>query len=326
MYKLNDIKDIHIEITSKCQARCPMCPRRINGGILNPLFTLGEIDIDTFKKWFSIEFVQQLDKILLCGNLGDPIIAHDCLEIVEYLRTTNSSMELIMHTNGSARTVEWWQHLAQYNIKVIFGIDGLSDTHALYRVGTDYDKIIENARAFINMGGYAEWHMLAFEHNEHQIAECKSISEQLGFKRFQLKHTSRFTGDKLHVLDDNGRTTHILRPTATSLSMVSQVQESVINASSISCKAKQYKQFYVAADGTLSPCCWLDFSWILPKQDSRIDYMDTVGIFPNLNKNTLEDIFSSDYFAQIEQTWNTKPLLECSRQCGNFDKCGEQFV
>ena len=231
-----------------------------------------------------------------------------------------------MHTNGSARTIEWWQRLAQYNVKVIFGIDGLADTHALYRVGTDYDKIIENATAFINMGGNAEWHMLAFEHNEHQIEKCKSISEQIGFKRFQLKHTSRFTSDRWHVLDDSGRTTHILRPTATSLGMVSQVQESVINPSSISCKAKQYKQFYVAADGTISPCCWLDFSWILPKQDSRIDYMDTVGIFPNLNKNTLEDIFSSDYFDQIEQTWNTKPLVECSRQCGNFDKCGEQFV
>ena len=36
MYNLKDIKDVHFEITSKCQAKCPMCPRRIAGGPLNP--------------------------------------------------------------------------------------------------------------------------------------------------------------------------------------------------------------------------------------------------------------------------------------------------
>jgi len=43
MYKLTDIKDVHLEITSKCQAKCPMCPRRIQGGPLNPFIHLDEI-------------------------------------------------------------------------------------------------------------------------------------------------------------------------------------------------------------------------------------------------------------------------------------------
>jgi DNA-3-methyladenine glycosylase I len=33
----------------------------------------------------------------------------------------------------------------------VFGIDGLADTHSIYRVGTDYHKIIENAKAFIKI-------------------------------------------------------------------------------------------------------------------------------------------------------------------------------
>jgi MoaA/NifB/PqqE/SkfB family radical SAM enzyme len=327
MYKLEDIKEIHLELTSKCQARCPMCPRRINGGMLNPLFDITEINLDTFKKWFSPDFIRQLDRLFMCGNLGDPIIAQDCVKVFEYLREINPTIDLSMHTNGSARTKEFWQALAHAGVRITFGIDGLEDTHALYRIGTDFDKIIDNAYDFIQAGGHAEWHMLVFKHNEHQIDVCKQLSTEMGFKEFSVKHTSRFTDDKFHVLDDAGRTTHLLEPTERSIQMIPKVKAAMADTTpkSIHCKAKQSKQLYIAADGTISPCCWLDFSWILPKQDSRIDYMDMVGLFPNLNKQSMQEIFDGGYFQQIEDTWAVKPLMECSRQCGKFDKLMEQF-
>lgn len=325
MYKLTDIKDIHLELTSKCQARCPMCPRRINGGILNPLITLNEITLDQFKQWFSVDFIKQLDSLFMCGNLGDPIIAQDCLEIFQHLRNTNPNIRLSMHTNGSARTLDFWRGLALVNVQITFGIDGLEDTHHLYRIGTDFNKILSNASEFIKHGGYAKWHMLVFKHNEHQISQCKELAESLGFKEFHTKHTSRFTEDSWHVLDDAGRTMHVLKPTTQSAIMINKVKEAIVTIGKIDCKAKKYKQLYIAADGTVSPCCWLDFSWILPKQNTRIDYMDNIGVFPNLNLNSLKEIFSSGYFKQIEDTWASKPLTECSKQCGNFDKLGAQF-
>ena len=321
MYKLKDIRDVHLELTSKCQARCPMCPRRINGGILNPLITLNEITLDQFKEWFPKNLIQQLDSLFMCGNLGDPIIAQDCLEIFQYLRDTNPNIRLSMHTNGSARTKEFWRGLAYTNVRITFGIDGLEDTHSLYRIGTDYDKIIDNAYDFIQAGGEAEWHMLVFKHNEHQIEECRETSSEIGFKKFTTKHTSRFIDNKFHVLDDDGRTTHILLPTDRSTTMIPLVQSNLLSTE-ISCKAKKHKQIYVSADGTVSPCCWLDLKWQLPKQDNRINYMDTIGVFPNLNKNSLLDIFKSGYFDKIENT----PLIECAKQCGNFDKLKGQFV
>lgn len=326
MYKLTDIRDIHLELTSKCQARCPMCPRRINGGPMNPLFDPTEIDIATFKKWFSIDFIKQLDSLFMCGNLGDPIIAQDCIEIYSYLRESNSNIRLSMHTNGSARSTRFWQQLAELNVRVTFGIDGLADTHSLYRISTDYNKIIENANTFIQHGGVAEWHMLVFEHNQHQVEECRAVANQMGFGNFQIKHTSRFSEDKWHVLDDEGKTTHIIRPTDISKRMISRIQESQTIPSEINCKSKKHKQVYIAADGTISPCCWLDLKWNLPKQKTRIDYMDMIGEFHNLNNNTMSDIFEGGYFEKIEATWDHQPLQECSRQCGKFDRLGEQFV
>jgi hypothetical protein len=324
MYKLEDIKDVHLELTSKCQARCPMCPRRINGGPLNPLFDLNEITLAQFKEWFPVEFIQQLDSLFMCGNLGDPIIAQDCLLIFQYLRENNNKIKLSMHTNGSARNSMFWISLAHIGVRVVFGIDGASDTHELYRIGTDYHQVIRNALHFIQSGGHAEWHMLVFQHNEHEVEACRALASNLGFENFQTKHTTRFKNGKFNVLDESGRTVNILYPTDKSKTMMPLVEQSTTSVN-IQCKAQKYKQIYISADGTITPCCWLDFSWQLPNQDNRIDYMDAIGSFPSLTTNTLPEIFASNYFEQIENTWAIKPLTECSKQCGTFDKLGSQF-
>jgi hypothetical protein len=301
-----------------------MCPRRINGGILNPLITLNEITLEQFKEWFPVTFIQQLDSLFMCGNLGDPIIAQDCVKIFEYLRKTNPNIRLSMNTNGSARSWHFWKKLAELDVTIRFGIDGLIDTHSLYRVDTDWVKILDNAKFFIKEGGNAVWDMLVFKHNEHQVDICRELSEELGFKKFQTKHTSRFVDGRFNVLDETGKTTHILYPTKRSSEMIPLVQEN-LQSVQIQCKAVKYKQIYIAANGTVSPCCWLDLKWQLPRQDNRINYMDTIGVYPNLNSNSLSNIFSSGYFDKIESTWTNNPLVECSKQCGKFDKLGAQF-
>ena len=326
MYNIENIKSIHLEVTSKCQAKCPMCPRRMHGGILMPWIDLTEITIDQFKKWFPINFIKQLNKLNMCGNLGDPIIAKDTVLIYKYLRENNATMDLQMHTNGSARDNQFWKNLAALNVKVIFGIDGLEDTHSKYRIGTDFNKIIENAKTFINAGGEARWDMLVFQHNQHQTDECEKLANDLGFVFFQKKNSSRFKDGKYNVLNESGKTIDILYPTKKSKSFVDKIKQSEYDIQPvINCKAKQDNEIYVAANGNVSPCCWLDAEWFPPISDTRIDYMDKIEIYPNLNKNTLDEIFNSTYFTDVENTWSCDPLKECARQCGKFDKLRAQF-
>jgi hypothetical protein len=59
---------------------------------------------------------------------------------------------------------------------------------------------------------------------------------------------------------------------------------------------------------------------------SRIDYLDKIGVWPNLKKSTLQGIFDSGYFDQIEQAWSTCGLKACSKQCGSFDRMNAQWV
>jgi len=326
MYNYEDITSIHLEVTSKCQARCPMCPRRIHGGPLLDSIDLEEIELGTFVNWFPRDFVRQLHFLNMCGNLGDPIVAKDTLEIFKYLRETNQGMTLQMHTNGSGRSKEWWQELARQNVKVVFGIDGLKDTHALYRVNTDWDKIINNATHFINAGGDARWDMLVFEHNEHQVETCEQMSKELGFKGFSIKHTTRFKDGRFDVLDDDYNITHTLFPSKKSLEMIKPAKEAQKEKlPTINCKAKKDSQMYISANGNVSPCCWLDLEWLPQHSYSRLDYMVKIKEYPNLHRNTMQEVFSSNFFNKIEKTWTTCGMLECSKQCGSFDKLNKQF-
>lgn len=195
IYKYTEIKTVHLEITDSCNAACPMCARNINGGEDNPQLPNTELYLEDIKKIFNIEFIQQLDRIYMCGNYGDPITAQDTLEIFDYFRTINPKINLCMHTNGSAKKTDWWRNLAKVignNGYVVFSIDGLQDTNHLYRQNTVWSKIMDNAQAFINAGGNARWDYIVFGHNEHQVEEAKLLSEKMGFKKFQFKKSARF--------------------------------------------------------------------------------------------------------------------------------------
>lgn len=320
MYDLKDIRSVHLEITSNCQASCPMCARNIQGGIVNPFINVTEITFEMFKEWFPVDFLKQLDKLYMCGNLGDPIIAKDTLEIFSYLKWANSNINLSMNTNGSARNNNFWKELAKLKVSIRFGIDGLNGTHELYRIGTDFNKIIENASTFIDNGGYAIWDMLIFDHNKHQVDQCKKLSEKLGFKKFVSKNTSRFKDDHLNVIDKQGKTIHILYPSERSKQIVITDESKTIN-----CKVAKEKSLYVSATGNVTPCCWLDSEWFNPNHHNRIDYMDKIGYYPNLNNHSLTDIFNNGYFDKISELWKCSPLKECSRQCGEVDRFNEQF-
>ena len=195
MYKANEITTVHLEVTEKCNASCPQCARNINGGEVNPQLHDAELSLDDVKTILKPEFIKQLKRLYMCGNYGDPISARDTLEIFEYIRSHNAKMQLSFHTNASAKTPEWWSKLPKAMGKshyVVFSVDGVEDTNHLYRQGTIWKKIMENAQAFIAAGGRARWDYIVFGHNEHQVDLARALAESMGFEKFNVKKSNRF--------------------------------------------------------------------------------------------------------------------------------------
>lgn len=195
MYNYKEIKTVHLEITDKCNAFCPMCARNINGGADNPQLPKTELYLEDIKSIFKPSFIKQLDRLYMCGNFGDPVSARDTLEAFSYFRENNPKINLSMHTNGSVKKPDWWRQLAKVlgtRGYVVFGVDGLEDTNHLYRQGTVFSKIMANAKAFIEAGGRARWDYIVFAHNEHQVEQAEALSKSLGFEKFQYKKSNRF--------------------------------------------------------------------------------------------------------------------------------------
>jgi MoaA/NifB/PqqE/SkfB family radical SAM enzyme len=200
-----------------------MCARNINGGEDNPHLKDHELTLEDCKRIFKPEFIAQLDRMYMCGNFGDPVNAKDTLEVFDYFRKHNPNMNLTMYTNGSAKKTEWWTELAKVmgkNAYVVFSIDGLEDTNHLYRQNTVWDKIIENAQAFIDAGGRARWDFIVFAHNEHQVEDAELLSKRMGFEKFQYKKSARFfsnasgtTKDAHQAANRKGLTTLLQAPT-----------------------------------------------------------------------------------------------------------------
>ena len=353
MFKFSELRQIHLEITNNCQASCPMCSRNHHGGIDNPLIKINSWTLDHFKHTINQEVLEQVNALYFCGNFGDPLLNNDLLEMIKYTANYNPSIEIRVHTNGSLRNTHWWEQLAQVmptNHVVVFAIDGLADTHSLYRVGTDYNQILRNASAFINAGGTAEWAFIRFKHNAHQVELAKTTASDIGFQRFVMKDSSRFVLDnKFPVLDKTGKTTHYLEPANESKIIfidrkVLDNYKQIVAASTINCYAQKNKEIYIDAFGRVFPCCWLastpynyteDSSSILEVRQVMIDqYNSMINDFGGIDNidtryHSVRSIIDSDVYQSVWNTyWSDPKMVTCARACGTntLSKPIDQFT
>lgn len=188
---------LHIELSTFCNAACPLCPRYYHGtDLIRPDLNLSQITLSKFKQYFSKESIERLDRILYCGTLGDPIMAKDAFDIFEYVHHLNPNCSQYVNTNGGIRDEYFWRKMGKLfqkdNMKVVFSIDGLEDTNHIYRRNVNWSKLISNVNTFIDAGGRADWEFLIFHHNEHQIEKAKLLAKELGFDDFKLKKALGF--------------------------------------------------------------------------------------------------------------------------------------
>ncbi len=239
MLTSREIKVLHIEPTDVCQLACPLCARETDRNFDKNSYH--HLTVEQVQQQFDTDFISNLDKMFMCGNYGDPAAGKHTLKLYRYFRSINSGITLGMNTNGALQNTAWWQELAnifnQPRDYVVFSIDGLENTNHLYRKNCNWSNLIKNAQAFINAGGAAHWDMLVYQHNEHQIDECKQLAQEMGFKWFRAKLSKR--------------------PLADNLKFPVKWQTRPRVAGQINCHALNEKSIYIDAQGRINPCCWL---------------------------------------------------------------------
>ena len=316
-----------------CNARCPQCPRNYNGYPHNDGYTETNLTLAQTKKIFSESFIEQLHGLLINGNYGDIVMNKQAIDIITYFRMNSPRLQITINTNGSAQKDKFWKQLAELGCYIEFALDGLSDTHTLYRQNTNWHTVIKNAQTFISAGGNATWKFIKFKHNQHQIQDCKRMSEELGFKHFYTIDSDRDQGP---VYDRQGKLTHTLGDYVAKHDTVFPALEKrkgqllfddiakLNTPKTVDCNAKKYKSVYVTATGEVYPCCWLGF---YPK--TNINHATEISV---LNKQLLPMIHNNNalehdleesiaWFNRVEQSWSCSTyqdgkLIKCDQVCG----------
>ena len=360
-----DVKVLHLELTSRCNALCPMCARTTGLDYDNELLKkrddLNLIDTDPQLIKNVLEQLQPFvpEHVFINGNFGDPIMYPYLLDVVRMCKDAGVP-QVTLSTNGSAQTEAWWRELAQIMRKpdkVIFAIDGLEDTNHLYRQGVNWDIAWENALAFIEAGGKAEWDYLIFAHNEHQVEEARALAEKVGFRKFLPKKTGRFfstmkvAGKEEHqAVNRKGEKQQLLQKPKEvkyqnkALDKIQELKEkhgtleNYFDNVEISCKVAAEKNMYLSAEGLVLPCCWVAGNmykwWQKPGENQVWELLQQSGgkdAF-DAKKHGLRAVLENDYFSKnLVESWskpNThmgKPMV-CSQKCGKeFDAFKAQF-
>lgn len=353
MIEYANIRHVHIELTTRCQAQCPMCSRNIFGREEIPGLPDYDMSLEQFKTVFTDEFLNQLDHMMFCGNLGDAAAARDFLPIIKHIRTVAPNLRMRLSTNGSMRSSEWWKQLAEItngSLEVWFALDGLEDTHEIYRRGTSWNRVIENAKGYIQGGGPAYWQFIPFEHNQHQLRDCIKLSQQLGFAGFKVPRSIQANGPSVYkdgrviwIRESNLKRVEPLPEYSSDLTW-EKARQGVYDCyeqmktnsekpwpvaprmlaawpteykDKLYCYTKKDASIFVAANGEAYPCC---YTGQFPRDIPGLPQVKQLinGVHNNALEVGLESAIQ--WFYKVEQTWQHSSvehglLTPCVNNC-----------
>lgn len=308
-----EINHLHLELSSLCNARCPFCPRTVQGYPANMGFVETNLSLADFKKTFVPPRLGRVHQTVINGNFGDFVMNPESIDIIKYLRRSRHNMDIRIHTNGSARDREFWHTLGDIGVTVLFGIDGLEDTHALYRQDTNFDNIIRNAETFIKAGGNAIWSINQFDHNQAQLPEVHALAEKVGFAEVQVRPTARDNGP---VYNRRGQKVAAIK---TDWAWPEQLDQSFIEIKvsqqtlaakkkvDIACWAIRERSVYMAADGHVYPCCWTGFNPEKYRSHTTVTAWNNelVKYVRHNHAPTVGIEAALDWFDDLAASWNT---------------------
>ena len=188
---------LFIDITTKCNVGCPMC-HRTNPNGCGTADWLPDIDwsLEQFKQAYPENVCKVTREFNICGTWGDPIVNKDLLEIVRYIRTSNSDAKIIINTNGSLRNEEFWWELGKVggkNLSVIFAVEGLDQKmHERYRQKSFLKKVLNNMDVLSNTPATIITQTIAFKHNEQYLKEIEQLCRDHGSIHHYIIETNRF--------------------------------------------------------------------------------------------------------------------------------------
>jgi MoaA/NifB/PqqE/SkfB family radical SAM enzyme len=337
-FSIDNVTKFDVEITNKCNARCPGCIRTVNGDS-HPLLkqNITEWSLEDFINIFPSKLVNG-NEFMFGGTVDDPLMNKNIVPIVEYILENDGILEI--QTNTGANTKETFKRLGElsYNsqkrFKVTFSVDGLEKTNHLYRVNVNWNKVLENMTAYIKEKGYCEWEYLVFEHNYNDIDDAKKLAKQLGVN-FILRQNVRNTRSwfsKTKVKEEGKIVTKTFEVKTTEkfkhpetvgvTKYNDKLEVTQEEGKSISCKMYHEKSVFIDWNYKVWPCCWFAADNFEQHEYFHM-LIDQFGEnWNSLKHHSWSEIISHNYYSRLlHESWDGQQSEYYNPTC--FKHCGD---
>jgi MoaA/NifB/PqqE/SkfB family radical SAM enzyme len=334
MKYLEKIRKIQFELSNFCNATCIGC-RRSDPETLTARYDLANsepvfIELDVIKDLIADPMFADVEELEFCGTIDEPLAHPKFIEILNLFSDVRTNFFVRIHTNAAVRNELFYEELAEALLRfdkheVRFSIDGLEESHRIYRGDLDYKKIMKHAERFINTGGLAIWQMLQFPWNENEVDECTRIAKEMNFRKIIVRrdrtHSSNFSVVDIKSLRER-KTPSKFRQVPTTYTMLTE-REEVIN-----CHYKTEGMIFMNYQGRIFPCCFIANLDLVSFTERSLQFFEKIygeygGDFNDLHKHSLSSIMNTEWYRKdLVLSWNkrfgsVKPkLLVCSISCG----------
>lgn len=296
---------LHVEATSRCTLACPRCERtELLSRFGKKALSIADIDVNDFETFIDID----VDNILFCGNLGDPIYHKNFLELVRTGKRVAQSIHIV--TNGSRKSKSWWKQLNEIlddRDTITFSIDGTPENFTQYRINGDWTSIRVGIDECVLGPARVVWKYIPFKFNENDIETTRLLSNELGIDEFKVEPSDRW--------NDNWESYDTQRPTLDNLIKHSDVVKRNFETTSnrdfiIYPKCKNNKDHFISSDGYYSSCCYskhFNFHYKSQWHKNKEDH--------NIKTSKLSDqisIFNS-FYATIQTTRPDYCVFNCGK-------------
>ncbi len=174
-----------VETTSRCNLKCPMCPRQLSD------YPAADMDPQLFEQ--IVDEIRGESGLIFPWGLGEPLMNPDIFRMIRYCH--EAGLYTVVSTNATMLNRERGMELIHSGLdNLIIAFDGTTpEVYEKYRVNASFEKVMSNVLEFLKLKKemksslFVVMQMVRLPGNAHQVEDYRRMWNREGVDEVRIK-------------------------------------------------------------------------------------------------------------------------------------------